>query len=187
VSGIEVRALFIPKRYAHCTLENFEGYPNYVEAVKKAVDSGSTIFLHGNCGSGKTHLAVGALVRWTLRNRPSGKHAPRFLSSVDFFAELKASFDGKTDMNEESIVRMFAQKPVLLIDDVGAEKVSDWSRQVFYRLIDLRYRDCLPTYLTSNLSLDGIGEKMDDRIASRMVSGLVLKVDAPDFRIKQRV
>jgi DNA replication protein DnaC len=65
--------------------------------------------------------------------------------------------------------------------------VSDWAKQIWYIIIDRRYSDMKPTIYTSNLSLGEIAEFYGDRIASRLSAGIVLTIDAKDYRLANRV
>lgn len=184
----------IPERYKDKTLESFEGNEDKVEMAKKSIESGESVFLHGSTGSGKTHLAVALLKKWlhaeTIKNVVDREYYmsirfPIFLPSVDLFFELKSSFDKSGD-SESDIINKYVSTPLLVIDDIGAEKVSDWSRQVFYLLIDRRYREMKPTILTSNLSLQQIAEVIDERISSRICEmGVVAELTGKDRRVKK--
>ena len=138
------------------------------------------IFLSGDCGTGKTHLAVALLL--TVWERRNVGYTPIFLPSVEFFLELKKSFAREGEM---SVLDKYSDS-ILVIDDVGAEKISDWSRQVFYTLIDRRYRNKKQTIITSNLSLDEFAGKFDDRIVSRLCeNGRAITLTGKDQRISQ--
>jgi DNA replication protein DnaC len=73
----------------------------------------------------------------------------------------------------------------LVIDDLGAEKSSEWAREILYLIIDKRYSDLLPTIITSNLSPKELAEKLDDRLVSRLMEdAIVIKIDGKDHRVK---
>lgn len=106
------------------------------------------IYLHGNFGCGKTYL-VSALFNELAKKGVQSTiiYFPEFLRS------LKASFSGD---NDEYNVRFDQVKyaPLLLLDDIGAEKLSDWARdEVLGVILQFRMEENLPTFFTSNLSL----------------------------------
>jgi len=120
------------------------------------------LFLTGTCGKtcfatviGKGLIRTGGEV-W-------------FKNVTDLLFEVKGTFDkdSKT-FNNHKIIYKWAGKPYLILDDLGAEKVSEAVRQSLYVLINKRYVAALPTIVTSNLTLDGIAGRLDDRIASRL-------------------
>jgi len=172
-------ATLVPKRYRGKTLENFTGS---IGQARDAILADSGVFITGSCGTGKTHLAVGLLFEW-LDHKPQEKNNPPiFLPAVEFFAELKSAMDQK--IPEVQILDKYSYPPLLVIDDIGAEKISDWSRQIFYTLIDRRYRNMKQTIITSNLDLQKLSELIDDRISSRIVEmGVVVNLTGPDRRV----
>jgi DNA replication protein DnaC len=109
---------------------------------------------------------------------------PLFLPSSEFFLQLKDTF-GNNKISEQDIIQQYDRSPLLVIDDVGSEKISDWSRQMFYVLIDRRYRNKKQTIITSNLNLKQISELIDDRISSRIVGmGKVVEFFGEDYRLR---
>lgn len=72
----------------------------------------------------------------------------------------------------------------LVIDDVGAERVSEWSSSAVYNLISQRINRRRAMVVTSNLSLDEIGRRIDPRLASRLAGLTVLTLAGPDRRIR---
>lgn len=175
----------VPKLYHGKTFKTFNGYADEIQRAKEAIEQGKSIFLTGNTGTGKTHLSVSLMLAWLIKNKPdSTKDYPRFLPAVELFLELKQTFG--SDGSESEILDIYSRVPLLCIDDVGAERISDWSRQSLYTLIDRRYREMKQTIITSNLSLDEIATLIDDRIASRIVEmGIVIKLSGEDYRLKQ--
>ena len=166
----------LPVRYRSKTLLNFSGYDAEIAKAKAALDLGGSVFISGICGSGKTHLAVG-LFRYRLaamlvfhddpiRVSFDAFQRARFFPVSEFFVDLKSAMDDHTP--EDEILNRYSWPDLIVLDDIGAEKVSDWSRQMFYTLIDRRYRDLKQTIITSNLSLPDLSAKIDDRVGSRI-------------------
>lgn len=187
---MKTNAFFLPQRFKAKTLENFNGFGDKVASALKAIQSEKSVFLSGSCGTGKTHLACGLMYEWARQNiEIKGDEIvypkrPIFLPAVEFFLQLKATFAQDSSVSEEDVISKYSAAEFLVLDDVGAEKISDWSRQGLYTLIDRRYRYMRPTIITSNLSLEEIGKQVDDRIASRIVEmGPVVNLGEKDFRL----
>jgi len=80
-----------------------------------------------------------------------------------------------------------AKIPVLLVDDLGAERYTEWVQEQIVQLLDYRYRNNLSTIITSNLNLKELRDKVGERIYSRVV-GLCkpILIYGKDFRKKQQ-
>lgn len=133
------------------------------------------LFIYGNTGVGKTHLAT-ALIR---------KIYPNFVKvkPMQIFRKMR---NCENVQEEEDIINMFS-KTNLLIDDFGVEKITEYAFQTIYEIIDNRYElGNNGLIITSNLSLDGLAEKLDnDRISSRIADMCkIIKLEGSDYRLK---
>lgn len=168
-------------------------------AIEKAMSKGG-VFITGLTGTGKTHLAA-ALLRKNLESympimdvpgpgkpvearRPDG--LPEMASVPGLLLEIRESFHNGSSHREAEIVRKYESCDLLVLDDLGVEKTSDWSFQTLYLIIDSRYRSQKSTIITSNLDLPAIRNKLTDRIASR-IAGMcgVVKLSGSDRRLCQ--
>ena len=108
----------------------------------------NSLLIAGGYGSGKTHLA--AAVTQALTDRGI---SVLFGTSVEHFDKIKEDFDN-TGINRY-VAKMKAAN-VLVIDDLGKEKKSDWTKQVLFDVVNFRYEHKLPIIITTNLvSEDG--------------------------------
>lgn len=152
---------------------------NAFKAVEKFIKNpGKTgLFLYGDAGSGKTHLAVKIAQEIGLNTK--------FVKTSKLLLEMKSNFDGKSWQNE-AMVKKLSEIELLILDDLGAEKTTEWVAETFYLLIDERYGKMLPIIITSNLSLEEIEKRFGDRICSRITEMCqVIKIDSEDARIKK--
>jgi DNA replication protein DnaC len=204
--------LNLPKRYIGKFITQLNDCPDQVSKAVECFNSAKSLFIHGSPGTGKTHLAVGLMYEWipngvNLVADPYGAfdddglpkivvknefdnfsmfRIPKFLPSTEFFLEIKETYD-KKNQTESEVISNYSFYDILVIDDLGAEKISEWSRQLFYILLDRRYRDMKQTIITSNLSLKEVSERLDDRIASRIAEmGEIIKMDGKDYRINKK-
>lgn len=182
-----VKYLGVPTRYASCSFDSFK-YTKETESVYNACKSidhtfTSSLFIHSTRpGTGKTHLAV-SILRELCKNGALKK--PIFVSSPFLFLEIKSTFNSENEDSEQKVIEKYTNCEFLFVDDIGVEKCSDWANQIWYMIIDSRYSQMKPTVYTSNLSIGEIASKIDPRIASRLASGIVLNLDAPDYRLKR--
>ena len=140
-------------------------YDNYQKGEKI-----KGLYLYGNFGCGKTYL-ISALFNELAKKdiKSTIIYFPEFLRS------LKASF-GNIDDTYEDKFNAVKEANLLLLDDVGAEKLSDWARdEVLGVILQYRMEENLPTFFTSNLSIKEfeehlqIGRSGEDKIKARRI------------------
>lgn len=128
-----------------------EFYDNYLDNKKT-----KGLYLNGNFGSGKSYL-ISALFNELAKKgiKSTIIYYPELLRS------LKASFGSEVDEYNERFDEI-KNTPLLLIDDIGAEKVTEWSRdEVLGNILQYRMESDLKTFFTSNLSI----EELEDHLS----------------------
>jgi DNA replication protein DnaC len=166
----------ISKLYRDCTFESFQGKDELAAAVRFKAQAGKDLVLHGVTGCGKTHLAIAALKEF--------KGGKRFMTAPDLLLEIRSAFNGGEE-SEDEIIRKCAEYPLLVLDDLGAEKSTEYSITTLYIIIDRRIRDCKQTIITTNLTLAQIEETLGARIASRLAGMENVTIKMPDYRKKR--
>lgn len=200
----------IPKRFINCTLEDY--VPNYsgnnptlnaaILQARNFVKAyphetyGKGLMLVGEIGTGKTHLAV-AILKALITDR--GAKA-LFYDCATLLDDLKNTYERKVDVTEREMLKPIFEADVLVLDELGAAKVTDWGSDTIARVINARYNDGRTTIVTTNLpNLPPIGvierdnfapmrrETLGDRIGERMRSRLqemcvVVEMAGKDFR-----
>lgn len=129
--------------------------------------------LTGGAGVGKT-VTLCLLARNYLRAQiaeginPQTVHVWRFLSFPAFVMELQDAWRRDGEQTAWDLLKQAAQTPRLIVDDLGAEKLTDYIRQATYYLLNEREQWEKPTYLTTNFSLAELDRQFDSRISSRI-------------------
>lgn len=160
----------IGAKFAHRTFETFDStkFPKayniclrYAKNFEQASRGGKGLILFGDAGTGKTHLA--SAISNCLMN---DYFIPvKFGTFADLLDSLKDSF--KTD-RQTKIVKALGEIPLLVIDDLGKERYTEWASQILFQVIDRRYNKELPTIITTNLSPQALRERIGDPIMSRL-------------------
>lgn len=185
----------IPKRYEHCDLESYltTGEPSQKTAKKYVqsfldkyplVDVG--LLFMGTCGVGKTHLAVALLKVVIIEKGDSGL----FYDFRDLLRDIQASWNSVSQTSELEILRPVLDAKVLVLDELGANKPTDWVRDTIAHIINCRYNDKKLTIFTSNfldVAPNHREETLTDRIGARLRSRLYemcrdIEIEGKDFR-----
>ena len=183
----------VQKRFYGKKISDLKEMKSLVQQVMESFEKDESIILCGTQGSGKSHIASALMYEWLAKNvkfddsgTPDLSRVPYFLPMSDLYLELKSSFDNEM-VAEKDILEKYWKKPLLVLDDLGVEKLSDWSRNVVYSLIGKRYNECLQTVVTTNLQLDEIGKLIDSRISDRLEEmGVTIKTPQRSWRKKIR-
>ena len=184
----------IPKRYQHCTLDNFLAYNESLERavaqarrLTEAFPAASVgLFLEGQPGVGKTHLAVAVLK--AIIERTGGRGL--FYDTRDLLRVIRSTYDPSIQTTELEVLRPVLQADLLVLDDLGAEKTSEWVDETMNLIVNERYSERRLTMFTSNYA--DIPDDTDPnallfRIGARMRSRLhemceFIVLDAADYR-----
>jgi DNA replication protein DnaC len=199
----------IPSRYEHCDLESYK--PQTDEASQRRAKQDVSRFLEkyplidvgllllGPCGVGKTHLAISILKHIILEKGDRGL----FYDFRDLLREIQGSWSPVSQASELEVLRPVLEADVLVLDELGAGKPSDWVRETVAYIINCRYNDKRLTIFTSNYpdaspgdGVDSVPERttplmreesLTDRIGVRLRSRLyemckVIKIEGKDFR-----
>lgn len=136
---------------------------NYVDNFKDMLKDGKGLLLHGTVGTGKTYAAC------EVANALIDKGYPVLVTN---FARLTNTLQGMFDGKQEYIdsLNRFA---MLVIDDLGAERKSEFMQEMVYNIIDSRYRSGLPMIVTTNLAMDEI--KSTESIGNARIYDRVLE------------
>ncbi len=215
----------IPERYQACRLDNFKvkltmANPEIQKALLEARrvaelyvegfldphsgeprDTGLIFF--GQAGSGKTHLASAVLAELILRYNVRG----RFEDLTRLFSRLQTTFDSDGQETRRKILGPALKAEVLLLDELGFRRATDWIKEILRLIIDTRYSRRLPTLFTTNYPLEGQAGGTDvfaeirnpdrqDPLAARISTPLVsricemarpVRLDCWDYRLKVKM
>src|SRR6202166_3844487 len=209
----------VPKRYEHCDFESYatdladgktwttqheqqlkqakllaQGFVRDYPATEKG------LLLMGPSGAGKTHLAVAALKELIRRG-----HNGMFCDYRELLKEIQASYNPASESTEMGVLEPIRSAEILVLDDLGATKPSDWVRDIVGIVLNARYNEKRTTIITTNYVDNPISEgeatrlpsgklvmparedSLEQRIGSRMLSRLfemcrTVEVMALDYR-----
>ncbi|WP_020615778.1 ATP-binding protein [Paenibacillus daejeonensis] len=128
-----------PRRFAERYAENFPQ------------DGGDSLLIWGESGNGKSHLAAAVCHVISAKG-----YVPVFQSVPELLERIRGTFRSKKNETEQEIMNALRDCDLLVLDDIGSEKVTDWVMDVMFRVIDGRYRQKKPTLFTTNFSPTGL-------------------------------
>ena len=187
----------IPPRYQRCDLDNFQDYnDSLVRAVGRTrrfveafpvVDKG--LLFVGRPGLGKTHLATACLKQVIQRTGARGV----FFDTRELLRMIRETYDPIVQATESQVLRPVLDAQILVLDDLGAEKTSEWVEETLNLIVNTRYNQRRPTIFTTNYPLQlpagapKHAETLIERIGFRMHSRLhemceFLELDGVDYR-----
>jgi DNA replication protein DnaC len=200
----------IPKGYWECTLDGYDiAFPGAdpsqgraLMAARKFVEAypvdtaGKGLLIIGSLGTGKTHLAVGVLRRLLQERGARGI----FCDYGALLKDIQQSYNPRNSVTEFDLLDPILSTEILVLDDLGAQKPTDWVWDNVALILNTRYNNKLTTIVTTNypdlppgggasteaeraareLTLgDRIGERMRSRLAEMCIR---VEVTGKDFR-----
>ena len=205
----------IPRRYEHCELASYTtdfpgAHPSlalaHLSAAKFAQEynprDGMGLLIIGKIGTGKTHLAVGITKDLILNKGTSCV----FYDYRELLKEIQNSYNSTVQTTELDILRPVFETDVLVLDELGAVKPTEWVWDTVSLILNTRYNNNLTTIITTNFEdqpaagTNGAvsparaatrSETLGDRVGERMRSRLhemcrIIKMEGEDFRQKFR-
>jgi DNA replication protein DnaC len=183
----------IPKRFRGvgfdrkpiCDLDPFVLRPvrAYVEQIDKNLDAGQGLWFAGDVGTGKTSLAMLISQAAAQRGRSVAIYPVTRL-----LAEIKDTYDRESGGSYMSLFRRLCSVDLLHLDDLGAEKRTEWVLEQLYSIINERWQDERSIIVTSNTTdLDDLRQQVGNRTVSRLleICGGPLPIMGDDLRMKR--
>ncbi len=194
----------IPKRYEECTLLNYHPqgdnikFDEVFQSQSYALNDAQTLvreypllemglLLMGPCGVGKTHLAVA-----TIKALIEKGISCLFYDFRDLLKEIQNSYNPVSNSSELGVLAPIYDAEVLVLDELGAMKPTDWVRDTMTQIINNRYNDHKVTILTTNYLDDPTNpneETLTERVGVRLRSRMhemckTVIIKGSDYRIE---
>lgn len=188
----------IPKRYAgkiisdvdcnYHTDENLRAIANktvkiisrYIDSFKERFEKGTSGFLSGACGTGKTMIAC-IVVDSVIRIG----HAAKYITAWNLIQDIRRAYN--SDESVQGIVKKYVNIDFLVIDEIGVQGGTNDERVLLYQVIDGRYNEMKPSILISN-SKDPVSDGyLDARTVDRLKEngGFSISFDGESYRCRK--
>lgn len=169
--------------------KTYQNIKNYSEKLINGIEKKGLI-LTGNNGTGKTHLAC------SIANELIKNGIPIIYGTlINLLAELRNSYDIDNNISEIEIIKLYENVDLLIIDDLGKEKPSEWGLEKLFTIINSRYENNLPVIITTNYNQNSLVQRLsvngEIETAKSIISRLyemcyLVKMDDIDHRIKKK-
>lgn len=180
----------VPPRFAHAVTDVPQIKEWITDLVERAVGgmrgrrplvrTGSSLLLAGPTGTGKSHQGFGAMRALSAAGIVCKWKS---ITLAEFFAKLRPRSGVDSDAEFETI----AGSAVLMLDDLGACKNSEWTEEQLYKLVNYRYNQLLPTLFTTNVHPTQFSDSFGARVTSRLTELTTLvPLTGPDRRLTMR-
>ncbi|MFB5193166.1 ATP-binding protein [Alicyclobacillus fastidiosus] len=158
----------LPTRWKSRTFESFEVTNDNRDAFQTAKEyveqfrpsEGKGLIFTGTVGLGKTHLS--AAIAMELLSR---EYSAVFGTVTTLLDEFRSAYDNDR-IHHADVMRQLTRCDLLIVDDLGKEKVTDWVEQMVYELINTRYENNKSLIVTTNMTLTDIRDKYTERGAA---------------------
>lgn len=182
IAGLKRKAIHIWEKsnigdyFKQCTFDSYDDHNNlgaYKRMCEKYArgfvdNEGEGFVLHGSLGVGKTHLAT-AIGNYLVYELGASCY---FAPVASMLREIQKGFNKRNNTGEKEPDELCKEVDLLILDDLGREKTSEWSQGVLFDIIDTRYRSKKPIIITTNLNPEGYSfqDSVGDAAASRIVN-----------------
>jgi len=190
-------------RFDHCRFDTFQPVPGTESALEAAREFAETfgdrkdglgLLIWGQPGNGKSHLA--AAICHQLKE---AGHTVVFQKVPNLLERIRSTFRRGAHESEREIMDALRRCELLVLDDIGAEKVTDWVLEVMFRIIDSRYSWRRPVVFTTNFSPrglmyrfmpDGDDYTAEQELAAKRIHDRIMEMvqivenKAPSYRMK---
>lgn len=162
------------EKFKQCTFENwnhdigsekiFNICSKYASNFTKAKEDNLGLMLYGEPGNGKTH-AVSCIANYLML-----RGIPTICVSINKMLErIKETYSSYGKEGEETVLKSLSNADLLIIDDLGTEQKNEWSAAKIYNIMDSRYRNGLPTIITTNINLKDLENMYQKRAYDRLM------------------
>src|SRR5208337_1215974 len=192
-SGAMFAAARIPKRYEHCELSNFDfdGPHLHLAPARMAACrfveeyplNKTGLLLVGTAGAGKTHLAVG-IAKALIREK--GIECV-FYDYADLLKQIQDSYNPSVQTTELGLLRPLFETEVLVLDDLGSVRPTDWRWDTIRLILNTRYNDSRTTIITTNFADEPAAKVADPDAPRRSESFATARAAARDDTLGDRI
>lgn len=168
--------LGIGARYRECSFDNYtptcpeaqrvlSKCQHYAETFSDRLKGGDSLFLLGNIGNGKNHLAAAICNSVAIAG-----FNPVHTSAIKIIRRVRATWKSK-DQDEQQVIDSFSLPDVLVVDEIGRQTGSEDEKRLLFDVLNGRYEEQKPTIIISNLDVAGVTTYLGPALMDRLRHG----------------
>ncbi|NEZ46130.1 ATP-binding protein [Clostridium niameyense] len=153
----------------------------YIKGFKDMKKESIGLLIYGEPGNGKTHTVA------CIANELISRMVPVICVSINALLDrIKDTYNRFGNEGENTVLKSLVNADLLIIDDLGTEQNTDWSRTRIYNILDSRYRNELPLIITTNLPLNDLQGRYEKRTYDRLLEMCTpVFNDGPSIRVEK--
>lgn len=144
----------------------------FVNNFEKAKEKGLGIMFIGNYGVGKTHLACSIAIELINNGIPV-----IYGSSISLLGKIRETYESNINTNEWQLLDLYSNTDLLIIDDLGKEKPSEWVLEKLYYIINQRYENLKPVVITTNYNIDELINRLTTKNNSSTAEAIISRLN----------
>lgn len=176
---IQIKNRFDNVSLETCVVDDYnkelvEYLKDYVKNIEEKINNGENLIITGDCGVGKTYLmkcfindCKKIVIEKEIWDYPKNKIEKRLLN-IGYFNIFKVIEELRKKYEKKESDYNFNGYDILIIDEIGVQFATDAERQILYEIVNYRWENFKPTFLISNLNLEGIKKVLGLRIFDRV-------------------
>ena len=150
----------------------FQSARQYAEKFDIYKEKGIGLMMSGTKGTGKTHLAAAITIELINQGTPVIMN-----TMIGLLSKIKGAYDGEIKETENSLIDLYSAVDLLVIDDLGKERPSEWVLEKLYTIINTRYDNLLPIVVTTNYDIDRLRDRLTVKNNAETAGAIVSRLN----------
>lgn len=199
----QIKSAGIPADYMHKTIKDFQseiygtainrriaryvlhGVTSYLEQFNKFKEMGTGFYIHSQTkGSGKSLLSI--IIGNELIRRYKMKAI--YISTINMLGEIKGKmFTNNPEVSAYNQIESIKKAELLILDDLGAEKATEWSEETLTQILDDRMNYRGPTIISSNVTMEQLERKYTGGRINSRIAKMTFPLSLPEESVREKL
>ena len=156
----------------------------FIENYEECKLRGKGLYLSSHMtGSGKSRLAVSIANDLIKRSNIN----VLYTSSINIFTEIKKTFGSNSEYKEHEVIKAYTTAELLVLDDLGVEKASEWSESIFTQILEERMNNRKLTIFTSNIHIEDLSKRYPNGRVQSRIQKMTFPLAMPEESVRSQL